>query len=164
SFLFAHFASSGFYSIKKIGASLISLWGLRNRIKMFKNYDKSHSWRSKLTHPRKFWQLELFNIMMATTLFLILILQLLLGVNPIKTQELSGDNWLYWVENLQISLGVCLGLLALMIIVNGVFLLFPMKYPIKSVSMEKLTKGQRKKLRQMFQNDQSPHDIPDSTP
>ena len=102
--------------------------------------------------------------MMATTLFLILILQLLLGVNPIKTQELSGDNWLYWVENLQISLGVCLGLLALMIIVNGVFLLFPMKYPIKSVSMEKLTKGQRKKLRQMFQNDQSPHDIPDSTP
>ena len=80
SFFFTHLTRSGLYSLKKLGSSLVSFRRFRNRIKLFKNYEKSHSWRSKLTHPRKFWQLELFNLVMVFTVFLILGLKLLLGV------------------------------------------------------------------------------------
>lgn len=152
SFFYTHLAGSGLYSLKKFGVSILSFSRLRNRIKMFKNFETSHSWRSKLTHPRKFWQLELFNLLMGGLLFLILILQLLLGVNPIKTLEISGESWFFWLENLQISLGVCLGLISIMIVINGLFLFFPMKYPAHATSMGKLTKGQRKKLHQISQN------------
>ena len=153
SFLFTHLASSGLYSLKKFFSSLISFRGLRNRIKTFKNYEKSYSWRTQLTHPRKFWRLEVFNFVMVLLLFAVLLLQLLLGVNPIKTQELSGENWFFWVENLQITLGVCLGVLSIMAIVNGIFLFFPMKYPTRSASMGKLTKDHQKELLQISQNE-----------
>jgi len=155
-FFYAHLAGFGFYSLKKIGVSVLNFRRLRNRIKMFKNFETSHSWRAKLTHPRKFWQLELFNLLMGGLVFLLLILQLLLGVNPIKTLELTAENWFYWLENLQITLGVCLGLLSILVVVNGIFLLFPMKYPTQTTSSGKLTKEHRKKLHQLSQDALNP--------
>ena len=128
------------YQVGKGLKHIFLLQGIRDRIKEFKNYEKSRVWRQSLTNLSNIWKLSLFNVIGISAVIITLGLKLGLDIIPYIKGSATGINW---TENLVVLIITCLSILFIIMLVNLAFILFPMKFPIKPVEL-KIMKGDRK--------------------
>jgi hypothetical protein len=90
---------------------------IRNKIQEFKDYENSREWRRKLSNLTNLWKLSIFNI-------IILGISLILMFNQSFFHFLIGDYFLI----------IALIGLFLIFLINFIFIVFPMKFPISILS------------------------------
>jgi hypothetical protein len=128
------------YKVGKGFKHVFLLQGIQDRIKEFKNYEKSRVWRQSLTNLSNIWKLSLFNVIGLS--IVIIALGLKLGLDVIPTIKDSAID-LIWTENLVILIIICLSILVIIMLVNLAFILFPMKFPIEPAQL-KMMKREKK--------------------
>ncbi|MHA1585481.1 MAG: hypothetical protein ACTSVU_05510 [Promethearchaeota archaeon] len=119
------------YAVSRFVKRVFLFEGFRNRIKVFKNYENSFSWRSKLSNATGLWKLSIFNVSIILLIFLLLLLNNTINVIPLIGTTVNAESLKYTLENLSIVLWISIGLLVLLAFVNLFFIFFPMKFPIK---------------------------------
>ncbi len=123
--------------------NIFLLHQIRKNNKVFKNYDKSRIWRLRLSNTTNLWYLSLLN----TITLLLLVIGLLwkmftLGnANFINLSNNTVDpiKWQYWFENLQLFFGISAIILMILLLINLIFVLFPMKFPISPSKIKSMT-------------------------
>ena len=143
-----NFILSHFPNIKKFWAiyylkNIFLLHQIRKNIKVFKNYDKSRIWRLRLSNTTNIWYLSIIN----TITLLILVIGLLWKILSLgNTSFINLDNntvdpigWVYWFENLQLFFSISGIILIILLVINLMFVLFPMKFPISPSKIKSMT-------------------------
>ncbi len=91
---------------------------LKNKINEFRSYENSREWRKKLSNFSNIWKLSIFNV-------IIIGISLILMLNPSIFHFLIGDYYLFMA---------LIGLF-LIFLINLIFIVFPMKFPISILSL-----------------------------
>ena len=137
-----NFIMSHFPNIKKFWAiyylkNIFLLHQIRKNIKVFKNYDKSRIWRLRLSNTTNIRYLSIVNTI---TLFILVIglLWKIITLGNTSFTEINND-WLYWFENLKLFFIISGIILIILLVVNLIFVLFPMKFPISPSKIKSMT-------------------------
>ena len=109
---------------------------IRMSIKRFKNYENSRIWRSHLSNLTKIRQFSILNAIIFLILSFILCLFIIFGLIPLW----RNPEFQIQMENLSFIIGCLMLVLLIMSCINWIFVLFPMKFPISPVSLEKTKK------------------------
>ena len=152
-FIMSHFPNIkkfwGMYYLKNV----FLLRQIRKNIKIFKNYDKSRIWRLRLSNTTNIWYLSIINTI---TLFILVIGLLWKIISLGNTSFINLNNntvdptgWTYWFENLQLFFIISGIILIILLVVNLIFVLFPMKFPISPSKIKSMTS----KLKETVPND-----------
>lgn len=129
------------YNIGKWIKKIIFLQGFRDQITELKNYNSSNKWKRRLSNLTSLWKLSLFNCIMIFSVIIGLGLKIWLDVVPFLNDFRINQPYSKFVENLTIFLLIGIMMLLTTGIVNLIFVLYPMKFPIKPVELEKLKKS-----------------------
>ena len=142
-FILSHFPNmKKFYAIYYL-KNIFLLHQIRKNNKLFKNFDKSRIWRLRLSNTTNLWYLSILNTI--TLLFLVIGLLWKLftlgntGFIDINNNTVDPIGWQYWFENLQLFIGISAIILIILLVVNLVFVLFPMKFPISPSKIKTMT-------------------------
>ncbi|MHA1150015.1 MAG: hypothetical protein ACTSR8_17400 [Promethearchaeota archaeon] len=92
--------------------------GIKQKLEEFKNYELSMNWRKKLSNLTNLWKLSLFNIIIIGFCMIFIFNQSLFHVS-------IGDYFLL----------LAFFLLLIIFMINLIFIIFPMKFPIKVLSI-----------------------------
>jgi len=115
---------------------------IRMGIKRFKNYENSRIWRSHLSNLTKIRELSILNAIMFLILSFILFFFLIFGLMPLwRSLGILNPAFQIQMENLGFIIGSLMLILLIMSCINWIFVLFPMKFPISPVSLEKANKN-----------------------
>jgi len=106
-------------SIVKIKEKPVTLFKkLKEKITEFKNYENSWNWRKKLSNLTNLWKLSIFNIVIIAICIILIFNQSIFHV-------IIGDFYLF----------IALIILLIIFSVNFIFVIFPMKFPIRVLNI-----------------------------
>jgi len=146
-FILSHFPNMKkfwtFYTLKNI----FLLHSFRKKIKVFKQYEKSRIWRLRLSNTTKIWYLSILN----TIVLLIVVIGLfwkIFNINNLSFINFNNNTinpvgWEYWYDNLRLYFGFSGVILACLFLVNFIFVIFPMKFPISPSKLKNMTPNLR---------------------
>jgi hypothetical protein len=117
--------------------NIFLLHQIRKNIKVFKNYDKSRIWRLRLSNTTNLWYLSILN----TITLLLLVIGFIWKIITLgNTSFIDLNNeWQYWFENLQLFFIISGIILIILLVINLIFVLFPMKFPISPSKIKLMT-------------------------
>jgi hypothetical protein len=132
------------YKFKVGFLNLFTLRKTRANIYRFKSYNQSLSFRKKIMNFSNYWALILFNLLSGVIILGLLGYTFFFGINRILSNNYSLEDVLYHLENVVIYIGLSFCLLISIIVIDMIFLLFPMKFPIKPVAIQTLISSSEK--------------------
>ena len=139
-----HYPDLKKYQFKRSIQELFLLKSFRNTLINFRNYQNSRVWRSKLSNLTNIWNLSLFNILAIISVVVILSLKTIFGLNTTNFIFITQNNtidislWQLWLHEFSFTLGLCLIILIFTFLVNIMFILFPLKFPINPHALSSL--------------------------
>ncbi len=143
-FLLDHMPDDKTYKRNKVLRRIFLLEGIRKNIEAFKTYEQGRVWRKSLSNLTNLRRLSIFNVVALLSTVIILSLKIALDIgagNFIFIQEgniLDTQLWNLWILDMKFTLGLCIGILAVVLIVNLLFVVFPMKFPINPLALQKI--------------------------
>ena len=149
-FILNHFPNMKKFWLIYYIKNIFLLHQIRKNIKVFKNYDKSRIWRLRLSNTTNLWYLSIIN----TITLLFLVIGLLWKLSTLGNTDFIniGNNsikpigWQYWFENLQLFIGISAIILIILLGINLVFVLFPMKFPISPSKIKSMTSNLKESI------------------
>jgi len=144
-FILDHFPNLGHYEIKRMLRKYLLFQDLRVSLKNFSNYQNSREWRGKISNITNIWRLSAFNILIMIAVGIILTIKTIYdfnGENFIfleQNGQLNPSLWQLWLQNLTITMVLCIILLGFSLIINSLFIFFPMKFPIAPHAIDSLS-------------------------
>lgn len=148
-----HYQNLGAYKLKHLMKNIFLLQGLRNRVLLFKNYENSHSYRSRISNTSKMWRFGFINLLLSGFLILALMLTLFIGIIPEITETTSSALDSFWLENLAFVIGIAILILIILFILNLSFVINPLKFPIKPDAIDSMLKTEGIKKNEKIQTD-----------
>jgi hypothetical protein len=151
-FIFDHYPNLRHYSFQRTLQNIFLLKDLRIRLKSFRNYEKSREWRTNLSNLTNIWKLSVFNILSILSVFGILIYKLIIDINRSDFIFINPDRtldpvlWSLWLQDLALTIIICGLILGGVIILNLLFVLFPLRFPINPENIQAMSKTERKTL------------------
>jgi len=117
--------------------NIFLLHQIRKNINVFKNYDKSRIWRLRLSNTTNLWYLSILN----TITLLLLVIGFIWKIITLGNTSFDAINneWQYWFENLQLFFIISGIILIILLVINLIFVLFPMKFPISPSKIKLMT-------------------------
>ena len=144
-FIINHYPNLKKYEFSRKIKNIFHLKSIREQIRIFKSYENSRVWRSKLSNLTNIWRLSAFNAILLIGAVIVLLAKIILDTSNQNFIFISGntidtDLFNLWRENLNLILGLLGFILAVGFIVNLVFILFPMKFPISPLDYGEMKK------------------------
>ncbi|WP_371801924.1 hypothetical protein [Candidatus Lokiarchaeum ossiferum] len=139
-FIQEHYQNLGAYKFKHLLKNIFLLQGIRNRVLLFKNFENSHPYRSRISNTSKMWRFGLMNLLLSGLLIVIMVLTLVVGLIPEIAGSTSSESGSFWLENLAFIFGITIIVLTIVFIVNLSFVINPLKFPIKPDALESMLK------------------------
>ncbi len=133
-----HYRNQGAYRFKHVLKNIFLLQGLRNRLVVFKHYENSHAFRSRVSNTSKMWRFGLVNLLLSGFLIVSLALTLFLGIIPRVSSDATAELSPFWMENLVFIFGIALLVLVILFVLNLSFVVNPLKFPLKPDAMESM--------------------------
>ncbi|QEE14769.1 hypothetical protein DSAG12_00585 [Promethearchaeum syntrophicum] len=156
-FIMSHFPNIKKFWVMYYLKNIFLLHQIRKNIKVFKSYDKSRIWRLRLSNTTNIWYLSIINTMTLLILVIGLLWKIISLGNTsfinLDTNTVDPIGWAYWFENLQLFFIISGIILIILLVVNLIFVLFPMKFPISPSKIKLMTSNLKESV---------PHDVIDN--
>ncbi|MCF2139024.1 MAG: hypothetical protein K9W44_03095 [Candidatus Lokiarchaeota archaeon] len=130
-FILAAQPSPFLFKIGNFFQNLFLFRKIRRNIEIFQNYQQSGVWRRRLSNQTNLRKLSIFNVILSLIISIISILIIFLAIKPIYYSHFSIESLQFWLENLTIYEGLIFFFSLVLLFVNFIFVLFPLKFPIK---------------------------------
>ena len=124
--------------------NIFLLHQIRKNINIFKNYDKSRIWRLRLSNTTNLWYLSILN----TITLLLLVIGFIWKIIALGNTSFIAINneWQYWFENLQLFFIISGIILIILLVINLIFVLFPLKFPISPSKIKSMTLNSKESI------------------
>ncbi|MHA1896074.1 MAG: hypothetical protein ACTSU2_01655 [Promethearchaeota archaeon] len=141
--------------IKEKLKNIFFLKKVRENIKKFSRYENSKSWRNRLSNLTELRKLSIFNVIAIIAVVIMLLLKIQLDLNSgdfIFFEQKGSDLvvnrtlWDLWLSTLSTFLLICILILGSIFIINLLFVVFPLRWPINPKAMDALKYGTFKEL------------------
>jgi hypothetical protein len=131
------------YNVKQFFENLFLLKNIRQKIEDFKRFEHSREWRTTFSNQTNIWRLSIFNLIS----ILIITLMLVISYTFVKSDYISElTNWNLWLKYFNFIFIISVTVLGFVFLINLLFVLFPLKFPIHPKMIEKLS-GSSKELK-----------------
>jgi hypothetical protein len=131
------------YNLKQFFENLFLLKNVRQKIENFKRFEHSREWRTTFSNQTNIWRLSIFNLIS----ILIITLMLVISYTFVKSDYISeSTNWNLWLKYFNFIFIISVTVLGFVFLINLLFVLFPLKFPIHPKMIEKLS-GSSKELK-----------------
>ena len=111
---------------------------IRKNIQIFQNYEHSGVWRRRLSNQTNLWKLSVFNVIASFSIMILSLLLIFVAIMPVYQAGDLGDGLLIWLQNMSIYQYILITIAGFIFVINLLFLLFPLRFPIKPKKLEQL--------------------------
>jgi hypothetical protein len=132
------------YEVKRAMRNFFLLAGARKRIRLFRSYESSRIWRARLSNLTNLWWLSVYNALSVLAVVVILITKVATDLTRGDFIFVSGNGfdlptWDLWLRSFSLVLIGCAVVLGACFVVNLVFLLFPLNFPVNPNALVAMT-------------------------
>jgi len=143
-FISGHLPNMKKFFAKYYLKNIFLLHQIRKDIKVFKNFDKSRIWRLRLSNTTNLRYLSILN----TITLLLLVIGFIWKIISLGNTsfDVINNEWQYWFENLQLFFIISGIILIILLVINLIFVLFPLKFPISPSKIKSMTLNSKESI------------------
>ncbi|MHA1521485.1 MAG: hypothetical protein ACTSRK_14980 [Promethearchaeota archaeon] len=138
SFITAAFPNKFKMALRNFFQYVFGFKQIRKDIQIFKNYEHSGVWRRRLSNQTNIWKLSLFNVISSLSIMILSLLLIFVAILPVYRAGDLGEGFEIWLQNLGIYQSILIAVSGVIFVINLIFLLFPLRFPIKPKKLEQL--------------------------
>ncbi len=126
------------WALRNFFQNVFGLKKIRKNIQIFKNYEYSGVWRRRLSNQTNLWKLSLFNVISSLSIMILSLLLIFVAILPVYQAGELGEGFGIWLQNMSIYQSVLIAIAGVIFVINLIFVLFPLRFPIKPKKFEQL--------------------------